>query len=315
MVNCYVNGAVSEAATKTVFHCYRWMGGWCAVYAPAFQEKAITTVERSRRKRRVTPRPAKRRGKESAQRRKKCRAVVRCDPETSGTPTSTGDIGIAKAIRAAFQRVRAEKRQGRINRYAERYSSWARKRVAAVAVLARSYSVSTSMLISGARKGDYASRLNRGDLLRDQKRNFDRLRSAKERLVLASMKHSGDSKDFTLMRINLLIQLASGETLDSLLSVKGLTHGEKMQKLRWMRLEDEPLFPVTGEAGPKPTLEIELPRGKRVAASGRPVHPLCDTCRANPGKCDRPHRSVTKSDNRRVVGKPRPSKGPPSRRT
>jgi len=230
-VNCYVNGAISGVATKTVFHSCRWMGATIAVYDCGVQAKAASGFEKTHRRRRVTPRSGNRRSKSRPKNRRKCRAVVRCDPVVSMElfdPEVVMTEGMLKEARATL---RVRHRLKRNAYHDERYKSWAQKRVNFIGGLLKKFNRVNNMVPEGYERM-YSGLAKVSAPTKDQQ--WVRITRAKERLVTASSKRSGDSKDFTILRLNLLIKLATGETLDSLLEYKGNTHGGRMAHRRKM---------------------------------------------------------------------------------
>lgn len=180
--------------------------------------------------------------------------------------------GMLKEARATL-RIRHRLRRNAY--HDERYKAWAQKRVNFIGKLLKEFNTRSEFgvpegytkmysglsKVSGPTKAQQSLRISR----------------AKERLVAVSQKRSGDSKDFTSIRINLLVQLASGETFDSLLAYKGNTLGGRARHQR--KLEeartDEPLGgPSLAIMEEKLQASFQQNKGKKVRKSHETERPL-----------------------------------------
>jgi len=116
----------------------------------------------------------------------------------------------------------------------ERYKVWAQKRVNFIGDLIKKLRTRSQFGVPEGYEKLYSGFVKLPPGVPSKEQQALRISRAKERLVTISSNRSGDSKDFTLLRLNLLIQLASGETLDTLLEYKGNTLGGRMAHRRRM---------------------------------------------------------------------------------
>jgi len=174
---------------------FRWMGSWCAVYAPGVQLKAERRVERSRR----LVRPANRRGRVASDRRKSQRALTRSAPllvETS----------VPHAIERSMRRL------ARIDKLDNRFSAQVTRSLLSLAKLDKELSIlgsSYEKKLGG--RGGPGLRAQPSDYLENVAfSRYTGMRRMVQRLESACSGHWGLPRDATFKRLRMVTERVGG---------------------------------------------------------------------------------------------------------
>lgn len=181
---------------------FRWMGVWCAVYAPGVQLKAERGSERTCRRRR-RHRPANRRGKGSSFDRRERRALARSVPRKI-------DVLVPHAME------RSMKRLNRIDYLDRRFSSYVSRTLTTLASegklledLGRSYENQSKG--KGLPHESYRLVSTTADYLEGLSASrYLGIRRMTERLVRACSGHWGYPHDVTLRRLRMVTEKIGG---------------------------------------------------------------------------------------------------------